>query len=105
MDKELDNVGPYFSKRFKDILNVTNKKQLVKKFLNMDNIEIRMNLELIFLNPKRLECIKSNKTEYEVRNINRYGYNSTLKFLKSKNIGKIIPSMRGRKKTMCNKKK
>jgi hypothetical protein len=105
MDKELDNVGPYFSKRFKDILNVTNKKQLVKKFLNMDNIEIRMNLELIFLNPKRLECIKSNKTEYEVRNINRYGYNSTLKFLKLNNIGKIIPTMRGRKKTICTKKK
>jgi len=104
MDKELDNVGPYFSKRFKDISNVTNKKELLKKFLKMDNIEIRMYLELIFLNPKRLECINSNNTEYEVRNINRYGYNSTLKYLKTKNIGNDIPIMRGRKKTICKKK-
>ena len=104
MDKELDNVGPHFAKRFKEIANINNKKDLVKKFLKIDDIETRMYLELIFLNPKRLECIKSNKTEYEVRNINRYGYNSTLTYLKTKNIGKNIPLMRGRKKAICKKK-
>ena len=96
----IPNVGPYFTDRFKKVAHINNNTQLINKFKIMDEIEIKMYLELIFLNKRRKECIDE---KYEIRNINRYGYNSTLDLLHKKNIGKNIRKMKSRTKTLCNK--
>ena len=97
---DIPNVGPYFSQRINDIIRAKNNKQLINKFKNMDQVELKMYLELIFLNPRRKECVND---KYEIRDINRYAYNSTLDLLRSQNIGQKIQKMKARKKTTCKK--
>lgn len=95
MDK-LKNVGPYFADRFFNIARVKTKKQLMEKFKELGNIEIKFFLRLIFLNARHEDSVQSRCCEYEVRAINKMGYNSTLDLLHENGIGMGVQKMRAR---------
>lgn len=95
MDK-LKNVGPYFADRFSSIAKVKTEKQLLRKFKELGNIEIKFYLRLIFLNARHEDPVESKCCDYEVRAVNKMGYNSTLDFLHANGVGMGVQKMRAR---------
>ena len=93
---ELQHVGPYFSKRFSSIAGVKTPVQLLRKFKPLTNIEVKFYLRLIFLNARHEDSVQSRCCEYEVRAVNKMGYNSVLDLLHANGIAKGVQKMRAR---------
>ena len=94
---DIKYVGDYFKDRFSK-LKINNNSDLIKYMKNKDSKTIKNILEDVFVNKRKKECVYTKKPDkfYEIRVVNKYGYNSTILFLKKNGLCKHMKYIRDR---------
>lgn len=95
---DLDNVGEFFTKRFRKE-KIFNNADLLERTKTTNKSDLAKLLTRVFQNKRKNKRVGLDEKMYRVREINIMGYNSTLAFLKSHRASKAVPYLKHRRET------